>query len=270
MRLLIAKLAATSLRSVSFALNADGDIAELATDLESCVRLLRAADYDLLVLMVSEGRMRAGDVIAHIRSEVGAVPMVVLTEPGDAVADRPGASIAAQHPSDGVPPITMEPDDFHHRDERRQRPAPWQWAAPLVTHPGRRRGREDATHPRRLGSLRGALAFDDGADGLRVDGVAVPLSQAEHRIFGALWDARGTVVGTDELLAAIYRDGEWPVSRVLPVFIFKLRKKLAGLGVGEAIETEIGRGFRLRADAVPDQPNPDQLNPDQPGPDQPG
>ena len=271
MRLLIAKLASTSLRSVSFALSADGDIAELATDLDSCVRLLRASEYDLLVLMVSEGATRAGDVIAHIRREVGRVPMVVLTEPeerpsGDpapatvaALVPREPARILARGPFD-APPIIMEPDDFNRHQPS---PMPWVWAASPAGPDGpqsvssRRRTREDPTHPPRLGSLRGSFAFDDVADGLRVDGQPVPLSHAEQRIFAALWQARGAVVGTDELLDAVYGDNEKPVSRVLPVFVFKLRKKLAGLGVGEAIETEMGRGFRLRADAVPLEPGDD-------------
>ena len=33
---------------------------------------------------------------------------------------------------------------------------------------------------------------------------------------------------------------------MLPVFLFKLRKKLRGAGLGEMIETAVGRGFTIR------------------------
>ncbi len=35
---------------------------------------------------------------------------------------------------------------------------------------------------------------------------------------------------------------------MLPVFLFKLRKKLREAGMGELIETAIGRGFTIRND----------------------
>jgi len=309
-RLLIAKLAATSVRSVSFALNNDDDIAELATDLDSCVRLLRASEYDLVVLMVSEDQMRARDAIAHIRAEVGRVPMVVLTEPGGDHDTVPGALAqtrispetmrARERPAPMVPPGFLEPDDGRHprvvahRDDARSdhtppdhtppdhiqpdygaedggaqdggyqngqdRSVPWRWVTHGPSEAGSRRrwppaGIKQGVLP--IGSLKGALTFSGAWDGLRVDGTPVPLSQAEHRIFTAIWRARGAVVTSEELLDAIYGEQERPASRVLPVFLFKLRRKLAAVGVGEAIETEVGRGVRLRADAVPDEDPPE-------------
>ncbi len=293
MRLLIAKLAATSVRSVSFALNNDEDIAELATDLDSCVRLLRASDYDLVVLMVSEDQMRARDAIAHIRAEVGRVPMVVLTEPGGDHDTIPGALAqtavspetmrARERPTAMVPPLFLEPDEgrqlappFHREADNphpdygghdqdthesghqngQDRAVPWRWVTHGPSEAGARRrwppaGIKQGVLP--IGSLKGALTFSGTWDGLRVDGVPVPLSQAEFRIFNAIWRARGGIVTSEELLDAIYGEEDRPASRVLPVFLFKLRRKLAAVGVGEAIETEVGRGVRLRADAVPDE-----------------
>jgi DNA-binding winged helix-turn-helix (wHTH) protein len=35
---------------------------------------------------------------------------------------------------------------------------------------------------------------------------------------------------------------------VLPVFLFKLRRKLSAIGLGDMIETAIGRGFSIRHD----------------------
>jgi DNA-binding response OmpR family regulator len=90
---------------------------------------------------------------------------------------------------------------------------------------------------------------DATAESLRVDDQPVGLSQAEFRIFARLWESRGRIVTAEDLMGAIYGQGERPASRVLPVFLFKLRRKLSPLGLGDLVETAIGRGFTIRGDA---------------------
>jgi two-component system cell cycle response regulator CtrA len=235
MRLLIAKLATASVQSVSVALNSETDLADLATDLDSCVRLLRGGSYDLVLLIVSQGRLRARDAIARLRREAGHVPMVVLTEP----ASGETASVAGGMTSGGriaAPlPEAIEPADAEN--------APWSWdePPPVLAETARPR-----LHYRRVPRR---VVLDPQNESLRVDDQPLGLSQAEFRIFNQLWENRGRIVSAEDLMSAIYGDSERPASRVLPVFLFKLRRKLAALGLGDLVETAIGRGFTIRADA---------------------
>ena len=197
MRLLIAKLTNTTVQSVSVALAAAGDVADLATDLDSCVRMLRGARYDLVLLITSPHGPRARDAITRLRREVARLPLIVLTEPGAAPRDELVARTAS---TPSRPGIVLDPD----------------------------------------------------GETLRSGGGMVGLSQAEARLFTRLWRASGEIVSAEDLLTAIYGEAVRPVSRVLPVFLFKLRKKLAVLGFDDVIETSIGRGFLLRRDAMED------------------
>ncbi len=193
MRLLIAKLTSTTVQTVSVALAAAGDVADLATDIETCVRMLRASRYDLVLLITSPQGPRARDTIARLRRDVARLPLIVLTEPGASDRDPVVAIAAAPRPG---------------------------------------------------------LVLDPDGETLRCGSDTISLSQAEARLFARLWQARGEIVSAEDLLTAIYGEAVRPVSRVLPVFLFKLRKKLAILGFDEAIETSIGRGFLLRREAV--------------------
>ena len=291
MRLLIAKLASASVQTVSVALNSETDLADLATDLESCVELLRGGRYDLVLMILSQSRLPAREAIARLRREAGNVPMVVLTEPGGHEAAAVGGAQSAQ--TRGPPAVSAsgqalahetsglqasEQDDFGNpalvgrriagQIAGNQGPAPgarsataladivdasgdtgiaapWMWDEPPLTsaaEPVRPRGH------RQRGGLR-RIALDTQNEMLRVDDRTVGLSQAEFRIFARLWESRGRIVSAEDLMEAIYGQGSRPASRVLPVFLFKLRRKLTPLGLGDLVETAIGRGFTIRGDA---------------------
>lgn len=115
-------------------------------------------------------------------------------------------------------------------------------AVVLLNQPGAERS---GIVPRMSASRRNAISIDQQAGTLSVDGNTLPLSQAEFRIFAQLWERRGQTVTADELLDAIYPDGNWPESRVLPVFLFKLRRKLGTIGLADLVQTAVGRGFMI-------------------------
>jgi DNA-binding response OmpR family regulator len=81
-----------------------------------------------------------------------------------------------------------------------------------------------------------------------IDGRPLLLSEAEFHIFALLWRRRGRIVTIEELLSAVYgpQTQARPSSRVLPVFMFKLRRKLAAAGLEKFIQTAVGRGFIMR------------------------
>lgn len=100
-----------------------------------------------------------------------------------------------------------------------------------------------------------SIAVDTLHSTLAIDGHPIALSQAEFRIFAQLWAKRGQTVTADQLMDAIYPGGNRPESRVLPVFLFKLRRKLARAGLDDLIQTAVGRGFTIPAsDPVPHVP----------------
>ncbi len=280
MRLLIAKLASASAQSVSVAMNSEHDVADIATDLESCVRLLRNNDYDLVMLVLSHGRVRARDAIARMRREAGKVPLVVLTDSGEAgTAPLAGAFTAEprfglERPGlghdglghdglghdglghDGLGHDGLGHDGLGHakleqaaleRDSFRADATGWGWEArsELNGAAGQRASPGAASGARQMA----LLSLEPESETLRLDSQPLPLSQAEYRIFAALWERRGDIIPAHDLLEAIYRDGTRPTSRVLPVFLFKLRKKLRSAGLGEMIETAVGRGFTIRQPA---------------------
>ncbi len=251
MRLLIAKLASASVQSVSVALNSETDLADLATDLDSCVHLLRGGAYDLVLLIVSQGRLRARDAIARLRREAGHVPMVVLTEPGGHETASVGGALrvggqpppAGAHSGGARPAVALA--DIIETTGEPGIAAPWMWDEPppaAAAEPARSRAHRHRGGPRRI-------AVDQHSETLRVDDQPVGLSQAEFRIFARLWESRGRIVSAEDLMGAIYGQGDRPASRVLPVFLFKLRRKLTPLGLGELVETAIGRGFTIRGEA---------------------
>ncbi len=101
-----------------------------------------------------------------------------------------------------------------------------------------------------------AIAVDTHHAVLSIDNQPIALSQAEFRIFALLWARRGQTVSADQLMDAIYPGGNRPESRVLPVFLFKLRRKLARAGLSELIQTAVGRGFTIPAGDPAPLPRP--------------
>ena len=122
---------------------------------------------------------------------------------------------------------------------------PWAWEQAGLMHAAERHAPPAPPET----SLERDVALDGDAETLRIADRQVSLSQAEFRIFSRLWERRGRIVTAEDLMASIYGTGERPASRVLPVFLFKLRKKLGSLGIGDIVETAVGRGFTIRSEA---------------------
>lgn len=89
----------------------------------------------------------------------------------------------------------------------------------------------------------------DWAQGTIAHGVnRVSVSRTELRLLGALVDHQGAVVSRDALIAR-----GWPRRSVgveyedtLTVYICGLRRRLASIGLGQALETVRGVGYRVR------------------------
>lgn len=92
------------------------------------------------------------------------------------------------------------------------------------------------------------IAVDRGRGEIRFAGKRLgSLTGKEFAVFDVLLRKRGGVATKDDILSDLYglRPGsEEPDMKIVDVFVCKLRKKLAGLGID--IETVWGRGYRLK------------------------
>jgi DNA-binding response OmpR family regulator len=212
MRLLIAKLTGKSQRSLSIAMNSEYDVADFATDLDNCIELARRNPYDLALLIVNHQGSGSRLVVERVRQASGKIPLVVL-----AMDDEPP----------GFPERLELPEGGFSEAQA----APIQALAETGAAP---HGGTPVAHTVEVNAARELVL---------IGGRPLLLSQAEFHIFALLWRRRGKIVTTEELLSAIYGPQERPSSRVLPVFMFKLRRKLAASGLDKSIQTAVGRGF---------------------------
>lgn len=182
-------------------------------------KLADASHHSVLLSLVSDGD--AAELVESIEDAIGLLGMrsfdVILLLTGGNIR---AANTALQRLRDVAPNV----------------------AVVLLNQPGIERS---GMVPRMSASRRGMISVNQDNGTVSVDGAALPLSQAEFRIFVLLWERRGQTVTADELLNALYPDGNRPESRVLPVFLFKLRRKLGAMGLADMVQTAVGRGFMI-------------------------
>ena len=77
------------------------------------------------------------------------------------------------------------------------------------------------------------------------EGRSVDLSRNEGQLLAALLAARGAVVTRETLLEALWDDAEFVDDNTLTVNVTRLRRKLSEVGLGEAVRTVRGEGYRL-------------------------
>ena len=94
-------------------------------------------------------------------------------------------------------------------------------------------------------SALGALGYDARRLQASYAGRSVELSRTEGQLLEALLRAGGRVVRRDTLLAALWDDAEFVDDNTLTVNVNRLRKKLAELGLEDAVCTVRGEGYRL-------------------------
>lgn len=73
----------------------------------------------------------------------------------------------------------------------------------------------------------------------------VELTPKEARLLSCLMERHGQIVAREELLEALWDDVEFVDDNTLTVNVARLRRRLADLGLEEAIETKRGQGYRL-------------------------
>lgn len=107
----------------------------------------------------------------------------------------------------------------------------------------------------------GNLCIDFARNMVSVAGKPVSLTRKEYQILHLLAMRKGTVLNKDAFLNHLYGGVDEPESKIIDVFVCKLRRKLQKAGLsGTQIETIWGQGYVLRnLDEPPQKANPAQL-----------
>jgi DNA-binding response OmpR family regulator len=95
----------------------------------------------------------------------------------------------------------------------------------------------------------GSLTLDSARREARRDGRPLDLTAKEFALLRYLISRPGDVISEGELLTHVWDENANPYTKTVRVTIATLRRKLAGPGERQPIETVIGSGYRLGADA---------------------
>ena len=93
----------------------------------------------------------------------------------------------------------------------------------------------------------GNLMMDLSRNLISIDGKFVPLKQKEYQIVNLLCMRKGAVLSKESFISHIYGGIDEPDSKIIDVFVCKLRRKLEKSGLKNArIDTVWGQGYVLR------------------------
>ena len=200
-------------------LAANGFVAEVAADGEEALRLIRAREFDLLILDLGLPGKDGLEVLRELRQNDNRLPVVILTA-RDGVRDT-------------VAGLEGGADDYLTK--------PFSFQELLARVRVRLRG-ERAAEPTVLRA--GDAALDLRSRQVLVDGKAVDLSAREFALAEVFFRHPGQVLSREQLVSHVWGYGAEPSSNVVDVYVGYLRKKL-----GRHRVTGVrGMGYRLERD----------------------
>jgi DNA-binding response OmpR family regulator len=203
-------------------LAANGFVAEVAADGAQALRLLRARDFDLLVLDLGLPDMDGFELLRELRQTNKRLPVVILTA-RDSVRDT-------------VAGLEGGADDYLTK--------PFSFEELLARVHVRLRGVR-AAEPAVLRV--GDATLDLRSRQVQVDGRAVDLSAREFAMAEVFFRHPGQVLSREQLTSNVWGYGAEPASNVVDVYVGYLRRKLGK----HRITGVRGMGYRLEKDPRP-------------------
>ncbi len=216
MHVLLAEDDALIASGIVAGLNAQGLTVDHATTAANAEAMLRAANFDVLILDLGLSDEDGITLLRRLRQQGMELPVLVLTA-RDAVSDRVTGLQA------GADDYLLKPFDLR------------ELAARLHTLMRRMAGRSVNIIEH------GRLSYDPGRCEVRLDDRLVDLSRREQALSQALLNNQGRVLSSEQLKDAVYGFADDVESNALNVHIHHLRRKL-GSGI---VETVRGLGYRL-------------------------
>ena len=192
------------------------DRADTIGDLPSVVAL--SGPYDLVVLQVSAPLRNAQAAMRDLRRRGMTLPAVIVCA-GPGAPDEEEAMLHA-----GADDVVFHPfrlSVLHARMQALARRARGFSCAELVS---------------------GNVVLDQEQHAVMVDGARVNLTAREFDFLETLMLHKGVLLTKERFMTSLYADSEAPDSKIVDVFVCKLRRKLAAAGAAEIIRTGWGRG----------------------------
>lgn len=227
MRLLVVEDSDQLRESVTAALSECGFAVDAAADGEHGLWLAQSNAYDVIVLDVMLPKLDGWTVLQHLRAG-GHVAQVLFLTARDTVADRV-RGLRSGGDDYLVKPFAIE--ELLARVEALCRRAYGQRQVVLRV---------------------GDLAIDTARKCVVRGGCEIELAPREFALLEYLASRAGSVVSRREIEAHIYDDLTSPVSNVVDVAVYALRKKLAvTAGAAPLIHTRRGQGYVLESRQEP-------------------
>ncbi|WP_424814247.1 response regulator transcription factor [Roseococcus sp. YIM B11640] len=225
MRILLVEDDRTAARGVVFYLQQSRMVVDIADCGAEALELAKLYDYDAVVMDLNLPDMEGFEVITRLRAARIEAPVLMLS-----AISRTQAKVRA---------LSVGADDYVAKPFEAE-----ELTARLQAMVRRSKG---FSQPR---IQLGALSLDLGAKEVAVQGRAVHLTGKEYAILELLLMRRGSVLSKENFLDHLYGGMDEPDSKIIDVFVCKLRKKLQQAGAENVIGTVWGRGYIIR-DAMP-------------------
>lgn len=193
------------------------DAAESIVELPSIVAL--SGPYDLVLLRVGQPLRTIVPALRDLRRRGMTLPVIVYCA-GPAAPEEEEAVLHA-----GADDVVFHPfrlPVLHARMLAMARRARGYTSAELVC---------------------GNVTLDQEQHAVMVDGVRVNLTAREFDFLETLMLHKGVLLTKERFMTRLYADSEAPDSKIVDVFVCKLRRKLSAAGAAEIIRTVWGRGY---------------------------
>lgn len=193
------------------------DSADTIAELPSIVSL--SGPYDLVLLRVGQPLRNALPALRDLRRRGMTLP-VILSCTGQAAPEEEEAALHAGADDVLFHPIRLPV--LHARMQAMARRARGYTSAELVC---------------------GNVTLDQEQHAVMVDGTRVNLTAREFDFLETLMLHKGVLLTKERFMTRLYADSEAPDSKIVDVFVCKLRRKLTAAGAAEIIRTVWGRGY---------------------------
>jgi two-component system cell cycle response regulator CtrA len=217
---------------------AAGMVAERTDTGEEALELVRHYEFDLLILSLTLSDIDGSAVIRRIRAAGRTTPILALS--------------TMRNPRARVQAFAAGADDVvdQHID-------PAELLARIRAIVRRSRGHSQS-------SLQiGAVTLNLELHSVVANGTSLSLTGKEFALLQLLMLRKNMVMTKDAILNQLYGGMDEPEVKIVDVFVCKIRKKLAAVGLGDFIGTVWGRGYTVRDQAgdsvrptIPPTPTP--------------
>lgn len=222
MRILLVEDEAPAAKMLAKGLREDAYAVDVAMDGETALEQAGLSDYDLIILDVMLPRKDGFDVCRELRAAGCAAPILMLTA-RDSVEDRVAGL------DTGADDYLVKPFDFEELLAR---------ARALLR-------RKDAIYPQVINVA--DLSVNTRSRQVARGGKEIDLTAKEYALLEYLARRAGEVIGRAEIAEHVWDENFDPFSKVIEVFIQRLRRKIDNGQAVRLIHTRRGEGYTLSA-----------------------